>query len=87
MTFRDNLLDQDPHFVDPWHDNFQLRDDSPAWKLGFVRIPLERIGMYPIDDPRLPSESSPRTISSVMIRPSMMVLPVPGSSASRMRKS
>jgi hypothetical protein len=44
VTFRDNLLDQDPRFVDAAHQNFQLRDDSPAYKLGFERIPLEKIG-------------------------------------------
>ena len=26
--------------------NFQLRDDSPACKLGFQRIPIEKIGLY-----------------------------------------
>jgi hypothetical protein len=46
ITFRDNLLDQDPLFVDAARQNFQLRDDSPAFKLGFERIPLERIGLY-----------------------------------------
>ena len=44
VTFQDNLLDQDPHFVDPEHLNFQLKDDSPAYKLGFQRIPMEKIG-------------------------------------------
>ena len=46
VTFQDNLLDRDPRFVDPDHLNFQLKDDSPAWKLGFRRIPLEKIGLY-----------------------------------------
>ena len=46
VTFQDNLLDQDPRFVDPEHQNFQLKDDSPAYKLGFQRIPLEKIGLY-----------------------------------------
>jgi len=41
-----NLVDQDPHFVDAARGNFQLRDDSPAWKLGFRRIPIEKIGLY-----------------------------------------
>ncbi len=47
VKFQDNLVHQDPHFVDAAHGNFQLRDDSPAWKLGFQRIPLEKIGLYP----------------------------------------
>ena len=46
VTFQDNLLDRDPRFVDPEHHNFQLKDDSPAYKLGFERIPLEKIGLY-----------------------------------------
>jgi hypothetical protein len=46
VTFRDNLVDVDPHFVDPAHGNFQLRDDSPAFLHGFKRIPLEQIGLY-----------------------------------------
>jgi len=45
-TFEANLLDQDPLFVDPAHMNFQLRDGSPAYKLGFRRIPIERSGLY-----------------------------------------
>jgi hypothetical protein len=47
VTFQDNLLDQDPQFVDAEHGNFQLKDDSPAFKLGFQRLPLEKIGLYP----------------------------------------
>ena len=50
VGFTDNLTDQDPHFVDRTHGNFQLREDSPAWKLGFQRIPIEKIGLYPSED-------------------------------------
>jgi hypothetical protein len=46
LTLTDNLLDQDPHFVDPAHGNFQLRGDSPAYRLGFQPIPVEKIGLY-----------------------------------------
>src|SRR5262249_37439327 len=35
VTFQDNLMEEDPRFVDPAHDNFQLRDDSPAFRHGF----------------------------------------------------
>ncbi|MBI4586648.1 MAG: right-handed parallel beta-helix repeat-containing protein [Planctomycetes bacterium] len=42
---RDNLVGEDPRFIDRDHMNFQLRDDSPAWKLGFQRIPFEEIGL------------------------------------------
>ena len=41
-----NLFDEDPHFVDPVRHNFQLCDDSPAFALGFERIPIENIGLY-----------------------------------------
>lgn len=45
ITVRDNLVDVDPGFADQSHEDFQLRDDSPAYKLGFKRIPIERIGL------------------------------------------
>ena len=41
-----NLVNEDPKFVDEKVCNFQLRDDSPAFKLGFKRIPIEKIGLY-----------------------------------------
>jgi hypothetical protein len=34
VAMTDNLLDVDPRFVDAEAGNFQLRDDSPAWKIG-----------------------------------------------------
>ncbi len=46
VKFEDNLLDLDPLFVDAARQNFQLQDGSPAYKLGFKRIPLEKIGLY-----------------------------------------
>jgi hypothetical protein len=49
VKFENNLLDADPLFVDAAGLNFQLREDSPAWKLGFQRIPVERIGLYASD--------------------------------------
>jgi hypothetical protein len=45
-TFEDNMLDEDPRFVDPERMDFQLRDDSPAYEHGFKRIPTENIGLY-----------------------------------------
>ncbi|UCH34346.1 MAG: right-handed parallel beta-helix repeat-containing protein [Armatimonadota bacterium] len=45
-TFEDNLVAEDPHFVDREQMNFQLRDDSPAYELGFKRIPVDKIGLY-----------------------------------------
>ncbi len=46
VTFQDNLLDKDPLFVDAAHQDFRLREESPAFKLGFQRIPVEQIGPY-----------------------------------------
>ena len=48
VRLEDNLVDVDPRFVDPENLDFQLRDDSPAFKLGFKRFPIGRIGL--IDD-------------------------------------
>ena len=46
VAFQDNLVDVDPHFVDPAHMNFQLKPDSPAYPLGFKAIPFDEIGLY-----------------------------------------
>ncbi len=46
VDVRDNLTNEDPGFVDPSNGNFQLKLDSPAWKLGFERIPVEKIGLF-----------------------------------------
>ncbi len=52
-TFEDNVIvnkanvdERDPKFVDPERMDFRLRDDSPAYKLGFKKIPFEKIGLY-----------------------------------------
>ncbi|MDP6506918.1 MAG: hypothetical protein QF886_25050, partial [Planctomycetota bacterium] len=44
ISFDSNLIDEDPHFIDAENRNYQLADDSPAWELGFQRIPVEQIG-------------------------------------------
>jgi hypothetical protein len=41
-----NLVDQDPRFVDAARQDFRLREDSPAFGLGFKQIPMEKIGLY-----------------------------------------
>ncbi|KPK58090.1 MAG: hypothetical protein AMK73_09470 [Planctomycetes bacterium SM23_32] len=46
LRFEDNLQDVDPRFVDAENMDFRLRDDSPAWQMGFRRIPFEGIGPY-----------------------------------------
>ena len=45
-----NSIIADPLFVDPAHDNYRLRPESPAWKLGFKPIPVEKIGLYKSPD-------------------------------------
>ncbi|MEN6494174.1 MAG: right-handed parallel beta-helix repeat-containing protein [Thermoguttaceae bacterium] len=49
VKLEDNLINVDPRFVNEKAGNFQLREDSPAWKLGFQRIPVEKIGLYEDD--------------------------------------
>lgn len=46
VTFKDNLLNQDPLFVDAKKHNYNLKPNSPAWKLGFQPIPFDKIGLY-----------------------------------------
>ena len=45
VEIRGNLTEGDPRFVDAAKADFRLRKDSPAWKLGFEAIPIERIGL------------------------------------------
>lgn len=40
----DNVTGADPGFVDAAEGNYQLRDDAPALKAGFRRLPLEQVG-------------------------------------------
>jgi hypothetical protein len=44
LNVGDNLTRKDPKFVSAAEGDFRLRDDSPAWELGFERIPVEKIG-------------------------------------------
>lgn len=46
VTFQDNLIDTEVGFVEPPPRSFQLRDDSPAHRVGFKPIPVEKIGLY-----------------------------------------
>jgi hypothetical protein len=44
-----NSIIADPLFLDPANDDYRLKPESPAWQLGFKRIPVGKIGCY--DDP------------------------------------
>ena len=50
MGFDRNSVVADPLFVDPENDDYRLRGDSPALKLGFQKIPVDRIGPYASSD-------------------------------------
>ena len=47
VNFKDNLVGEDPRFVDAAKMNFQLKDDSPVYRKvpGFKRIPFDQIGL------------------------------------------
>ena len=47
ITVEDNLITADPGFIDLANLNFQLKRDSPAYRLGFESIPMEKIGLTP----------------------------------------
>lgn len=50
LTFQDNLLNDDPRFVDAGKLDFRLKEDSPAFKLGVKPIPFRKdrslFGLY-----------------------------------------
>ena len=46
LTFTDNLLDADPLIMNATGLDFRLKEDSPAFKLGFKPIPIEKIGLF-----------------------------------------
>lgn len=54
LEIKDNIINEDLHFVKQTHqgpanftvEDFQLAADSPAWKIGFQPIPIDRIGMH-----------------------------------------
>ena len=40
------IIDTDPGFVNASKEDFRLKNNSPAYKLGFKKIPFEKIGLY-----------------------------------------
>ncbi|MCS7266306.1 MAG: right-handed parallel beta-helix repeat-containing protein [Armatimonadetes bacterium] len=48
VLIENNLVDAEPQvlFLDASKGNYQLRPNSPAFKIGFKPIPLEQIGLY-----------------------------------------
>jgi len=44
MGYEEHSVVADPMFVDPQHDDYRLKPESPALKLGFCPIDVERIG-------------------------------------------
>ena len=46
VKIENNLVNEDPHFMDAAKQDFRLKPDSPAFKLGFKPIPVEQIGLY-----------------------------------------
>jgi hypothetical protein len=47
LNTSNNLIDTNPHFLNPATDNYQLLPDSPAFNLGFKKLPLDQIGPTP----------------------------------------
>jgi hypothetical protein len=59
QTIENNLVDRDPTFAtpdrfgegkEPRPVDFRLRSDSPAWGMGFKKLPLEKMGLYESED-------------------------------------
>jgi len=46
LGFEEHSIIADPLFVDPEKDDYRLTPESPAFKLGFKPIPVEKIGPY-----------------------------------------
>ena len=46
LTIENNLVDVNPRFINEKEGDFRLNNDSPAWKIGFEKIPFEKIGLY-----------------------------------------
>jgi hypothetical protein len=47
MGFDAHSVIADPLFEDLRAEDYRLKPESPAFRLGFQRIPIERIGLRP----------------------------------------
>lgn len=45
LLMKDNFTSGDPGFMNSAKNDFQLRQDSPVYKMGFQQIPFEEIGL------------------------------------------
>lgn len=45
LTMKDNIVGEDPKFVDAENHDFTLTDDSPAWRVGFQPLPFHEMGL------------------------------------------
>lgn len=50
QTIENNLVQEDPHFVNMAQQDFRLKEDSPAFAMGFEVIPVDSIGLYASPD-------------------------------------
>ncbi|MEW6359373.1 MAG: right-handed parallel beta-helix repeat-containing protein [Planctomycetota bacterium] len=75
VKFENNLVNEDPLFVEPPPKSFALRDDSPAFKLGFQRIPIEKIGLF--EDARRASWPATHTVRPMPQPPAPPPKPAP----------
>lgn len=50
LAFESNLVEEDPLFVNADQQNFRLKEDSPAFAIGFEPIPIDQIGLYESPD-------------------------------------
>ncbi|MCK5861697.1 MAG: right-handed parallel beta-helix repeat-containing protein [Candidatus Hydrogenedentes bacterium] len=46
IKYKDNLTDTDPLFVDMEKHDYRLKPESPALKMGFEPLPLEKMGLF-----------------------------------------
>ena len=50
LGFDEHSVIADPGFVNPRQDDYRLRQDSPALKLGFKPLPVDKMGLYKSPD-------------------------------------